>query len=421
MINKVRAFFAGGSIRGDVAQIYAFQFLTLGFGLIGGIIVARTLGPSKKGVFDLFNLINSFIIELGLLGFGSGLLYYLANKGRQLSEVHGTGLVFALVVGLLTAVTGWVGMPLWKTIFPGLQDWIILLAFFLAPVAYYSLIWSNIMTGINQAVTIYRIGFYFTLLGLLATFSLWAFNWLTVESIIVIWAFLGILNSLVSFRILYKREPKLKPTIPLTQESLRYGFVIYIGFIANVLHFKIDQVMINYWLGTAAVGIYALSVRWAEMLFLLDSAIIAAVLFKISSSSADESYALTKRLFKAQLVISGASGVLLALLAYPLVLILYGEAYRDSVWPLILLIPGVVAWSCGKLLSQFLTYNQGKFWIPTSLAICGVVMNVILNFLLINKFGINGAAVASTCSYGIVIILTFIVYKKFSVFAYEKV
>jgi len=412
LINRIETLFAGGPIRRDALQIYVIQGISLGLGLAGSIIVARTLGPAKKGIFDLFSLLSSFILDFGLLGFGSGLLYYLANKGWPLCEVHGTGFVFSILAGIPTVLIGWLGLRFWVAIFPGLDVWVILLPFLLSTVTYYRLIWTNIMTGINRAVATYRIGFYFTVCNVTVIFSLWKLDWLDLDRIVALTVLLTLLNGIVAFFVLFRQEPRLRPSIPLARESLKYGLVIYVGFIANVLHFKVDQVMINYWLGTDAVGIYAVSARWAEVLFILDTAIISAALYKISSASAKESYALTRRLFKVQLLISSGSGILLGVLAYPLIFTLYGEPYSDAIWPLVLLIPGVVFWSAGKVLSQYLSYNRGKFWLPTLFSIFGVCINIILNFMLINKFGIGGAAVASTISYGCVILLTIIAYKR---------
>jgi O-antigen/teichoic acid export membrane protein len=401
LFSKIENLLTGGPIRRDAFQIYVIQGLTLGLALVGSIIVARTLGPAKKGIFDLFNLLSSFITDFGLLGFGSGLLYYLANKGRPLGEVHGTGFIFSIIAGIPTVLIGWLGLRFWMKIFPGLDVWIILLPFLLSVVAYYRLIWSNIMTGINKAVTTYRVGFYFTIFNVAAICALWKLSFLDVKRVIGLTVLLAILNGVFAFLVLFKEEPKLRLSVPLAKESLRYGLVIYAGFVANVIHFKIDQVMINYMLGTEAVGIYAVSVRWAEMLFILDNAIISASLYRISSSSTQESFDLTKRLFKIQLLISGGTGIVLSIAAYPIVTKLYGEPYRGAVWPLILLIPGVVSWSVSKIISGMLTYKKGLSPYVAKVAILGALLNVFLNYISIKiiGMGIIGASISSSLSY----------------------
>ena len=78
MIWQIENLFPDKSIKRDTLHIYIFQGLTLGIGMVGGILVARTLGPSNKGIIDLFSLLSSFIVDFGMLGFGSGLLYYLS-------------------------------------------------------------------------------------------------------------------------------------------------------------------------------------------------------------------------------------------------------------------------------------------------------------------------------------------------------
>lgn len=116
---------------------------------------------------------------------------------------------------------------------------------------------------------------------------------------------------------------------------------------------------------------------------------------------------LSKHLSKIQLLISGGSGILLAAVAYPVILILYGEAYRNAAWSLILLIPGVVAWSVSKLLSNTLTYNRNMASFVAKVAVCGCLLNILLNYVFINVIliGINGASIASSLSYFFVALL----------------
>jgi O-antigen/teichoic acid export membrane protein len=141
------------SMSWNAAQIYFYQFLAILLGLVSNIIIARLLGPKEKGVYDLYVLLSNFISEIGTLGFGYGLLYYLLSQCRAIAEVHGTGLVFSAVMGLVTAAIGFSGLAILRSSFQGLPDWIILLCFFSSPFLYYRIIWGNLLLGIELQVT----------------------------------------------------------------------------------------------------------------------------------------------------------------------------------------------------------------------------------------------------------------------------
>ena len=401
------------SLGWDALRIYALQFAILGFGLFSGVVVARVLGPTGKGVVDLFQLLNTFLVELGLVGFNSGLLYYLANRGRPLAEVHGTGLLFSGIAGGLTALIAWLTSAAWLPLFTGLPKWALFLALGLVPVALYRSIWHNLMTGINRAVVSYWLGLAVAATAFGLTVTLWLADRLTAGTAIGVVGAITVLASVAGYVMLVEKGVKLRPSIGLGRQSLRFGFVIYIGLLANLLHFKIDQVMINRLIGTGAVGVYAVSVRWAETLFLLDSALIASALHRISSGTAAESYSLTGRVMWRQLQISSLAGLVLAAAAYPLVVGLYGDEYRGAVVPLVLLVPGVISWSLAKVLSQHLVYQRGIRWLPAVYAVAGMVTNIVLNVLLIPRWGIVGAALASMMSYGLMLTLTGLTFWQF--------
>ena len=391
----------------DARKIFTFRSVALLIALIGNIIVARTLGPSHKGMVDLFTLILSLIGEVGLFGFSYGLLYYLTNKKRPLREVHGTGLVFSLAAGTLVILVGYFTLEFWQRIFSELPSWVILLAFIASPILFYKVIWENIMTGINRAVNSHKMALYFSGINLLAILILYILNLLNYSNLILLVFILILVNGVVSLLILLSNDNTITPSVELARNSFKYGIVIYIGSIANLLHFKIDQTMLAYWMGVESVGIYTVSVRWAEMQFFLDQALISAAFYKITTSSTQEGYKTTKSVFQTQFRISMISGVALALIAYPLILYLYGEPYKGSILPLIILIPGIIGWSVSKVISNMLTYNLGMASFLTWVSISGCILNILLNYIFIKWAGqgVAGAALASTISYLLAAIL----------------
>lgn len=409
---RLRVGAEAGTLRGDAVRIYGLQFAALGLGLVASVVVARVLGPTDKGVVDLFTLLTNFVADFGSLGVYSGLLFHLANRGRPLGEVHGTGLVVALAAGGVIALVGLAGLGLWSRVFAGLPRWAILLAFALAPALLYRTIWQNLLTGLNRAVETYRFACGLAVVSAGAVAVLWAAGWLSARLVIATTGALSALAALAAFGMLYRGGDGLRPRRELAASSLRFGFPLYVALLANTLNFKLDQVILNLLLDTRAVGIYAVSVRWAETLFLLDGALIAAALHRISTLPAPESHAFTGRLMRKQLLVSGGAGAALVVGALPLILGVYGAAYREAVLPLVLLVPGVVAWSLAKVLSQFIVYQLGIRWAPTLFAVAGMLVNVALNFLLIPRMGVPGAAVASLLSYGLVLLLTAMLFRR---------
>jgi O-antigen/teichoic acid export membrane protein len=395
------------SISESARKIFIFQFFTVLVGLVSNIIIARVLGPEHKGLVDIFVLIYTLAMQLSILGFDIGLLNQITQKDRPLSQVHGTGLYFAVIIGCTIALLGWLAAPYLKNIFPGIPQWIIVAAFGISPLIFYKNIWEKIMTGTNRAVVIHQVANIFSIIHFVAIVGLLAFGLLSYTTIIYWSVFRIFLTMGTSFFLIRVKEKKVQPDFGVAKNALNYGSIIYIGVIANALHYKIDQIMINAWLGPEAVGIYTVSVRWAEMLFLLDTAILSASLYKISSSSSDISFQMANRIFKTQLVISVTAGLLFAALAYPLINFLYGNAYQGSALPLILLIPGIVFWSSSKSFSNYLTYNLGFGAYLTRISLIGLALNIFLNFYFIKhlNWGINGAAMASSISYLIVAFL----------------
>jgi len=216
-----------------------------------------------------------------------------------------------------------------------------------------------------------------------------------------------LLACLIGFIVLGKNNDfHLRFSKSLVSNSLRYGIRIYPGFIANFLHFRIDQLMINWFVGVSGVGLYALSVKWAETLWLIDFGIINAALYRIASQDDKNSYFLTKKVFKWVFILDGVVGLFLIVICKPLFALLYGAEFNASVLPLIFLVPGVVAWGGGRVLSQYIAFNRGKPILCTLAAFVGMGVNIVGNLFAIPRWGIDGAAVASTISYFLVLVIT---------------
>ena len=77
--------------------------------------------------------------------------------------------------------------------------------------------------------------------------------------------------------------------------------------------------------------------------------------------------------------------------------LVFGEQFRDSVVALQLLSPAAIAVSTGCASGALLNLQDNRRVLAFRTLI-GAVVNIILNAVLIPRYGINGAAVATTIS-----------------------
>jgi O-antigen/teichoic acid export membrane protein len=201
----------------------------------------------------------------------------------------------------------------------------------------------------------------------------------------------------------------LRPTPHVSQHAfvracLSYGIRAQLSNIITLLNYRIDVFLVNALLSPAAVGIYAVSVSVAERTWILSQA-VCTVLFPLISGLKDEGKRtqVTPLISRWILGTGIASALLLGLTAKWLIRFLYGSAFYAAVEPLLWLLPGVVLWGFARVLTNDIS-ARGKPEINIYLAIVSFVVNIGANLVLIPRFGIRGAAIASSISYPVVAI-----------------
>ena len=96
-----------------------------------------------------------------------------------------------------------------------------------------------------------------------------------------------------------------------------------------------------------------------------------------------------------------------------LITFLYSTEFLSAILPFRILLVGIFAISGWHILSLDLA-ARGKPMLNTYIIGMSVVINIILNIIFIPKWGISGAALATTISYTIMFLFTVIIYSKLS-------
>jgi len=167
-----------------------------------------------------------------------------------------------------------------------------------------------------------------------------------------------------------------------------------------MMFMRLDQIMIHAILGAESVGVYSAAVRLSEAWYFLPTALVAAsfpFIIKGKSHSHACYIARLRLLLTVLLLISVAAALLVSVLSTWVIDIIYGEQYADSA--IILLIH---CWSgvfvCMGIGSGSALAAEKKLRWNLYRNAFGLLVNVLLNFVLIDYFGVQGAAVATLIS-----------------------
>src|SRR5262249_10490939 len=163
-------------------------------------------------------------------------------------------------------------LPVWRDVLPGLPDWMIIAGFGMAPVTLYQVVWTNLMIGINRAVESHTLAFAVTLVVTPITVLLWLTGRLDTTTAVLVTLIVTVASAVPAFLLLRRRSGPLEVSRPIARDSFRFGLPVYVVTIAHALHLRLDQLMVNLWLGNSALGVYTVSVNFGEAVFLLDTA-----------------------------------------------------------------------------------------------------------------------------------------------------
>jgi len=182
-----------------------------------------------------------------------------------------------------------------------------------------------------------------------------------------------------------------------------------VGSVLTFLTYRVDILLIGYFISPAAVGWYFISVIIAEKLLLLTQA-TGTILLPAASNTVEQQQK-TPLLSRVNLFVVLVCSIIIAISAQWIVPLLFSSQYSNSVIPLLVILPGICALTVSKIISSDLS-AKGLPQLSMYSSILNFSLNLVLNIILIPKIGITGAALSSTISYTVAMILLSYSYKK---------
>lgn len=403
----------------DIGVTFGRQLgaMVVGVGLVA--LLARMLGPLGNGSYWLAVLLPSVLATFFNLGIGPANTYYVSRGSVSVAGALRASLLLWLVVGALGTGVGVVVVSMWaESLFPGVPRALLWWSLGVFP---FMLLHSYLVCILQGKQDFGR----FNRAMFLPPMTI-----LTVAVLAVVVFQLGVGGAIAAFAVgqitaagatlamVVPAEPanaKYVPSWSYIKRCMDYGWKAHLSNVATFLNYRLDLFLVNLLIGPAAAGVYIVSVKLAEQLWMLPQAVATVLLPELSRLHGDDERRryLTPLICRSVLVVSAIAAGALAVVGFPLILGLFGTAYAGAYRALIWLLPGVIAVGVTKVVASDLA-ARGRPDLNLWTATITLIVNATANLLLIPVMGISGAAAATTLSYAVSAVLVLFFYTRLS-------
>lgn len=382
----------------DVIGVFNSNVFSILTALLASIILARTLGPEKFGIYTALVIIPMVVVSLTHLGIRGAAIFHVGKGEYDKSELVSSIVVLLIIASslgmLISAIAYWIyDEPSFTTLMTGL---VMLVIPGRLAIIYIGGIFlgndeinkANRMNWITNAINLVLIAVLVWGLGLEILGAVISF--LVSGSIVAIYGFMLIRGSF-RIRLRFHRE--------IIISLLKLGILFSVSFFIIQLNYRIDILLLEKMRDASEVGIYSLGVSVAEQLWQLPLA-IGIVVFSRTAHPEDQHLMASRTgiLLRLSFLFSLVTSVLIYFLSPYLVPLIFGSEYIPSIPIIQLILPGIIMVVIFRILSGHLA-GLGKPQVTLYIFLPALVLNILLNLLWIPAYGGAGAAMATNVSY----------------------
>jgi O-antigen/teichoic acid export membrane protein len=357
-----------------------------------GILTARLLGPSGKGLYALPSVEAGLIVS-GFTGLGSALSYFLLNRNPGKAVLRPAFIATAVFVaaGALALV------PL--ALLTG-RPWTLLPALVSLPSSAAINLASGYAVGVKRVRYSSAINVAVTLLTLVLMAAGLFLVARSATVAIAVWIIAMTVVAAVSIGGVAVHARSLRGSDPVSVgEFMRFTAKVGVVNLVSLLNYRADMYIVALLTSAAQLGMYTVAVSAAESLLVPTQVAALVTSPHIASFELPAAAALTARCVRNNLIVATiVCGVLFAL-ADPIVRLLYGTAFLPMVPALRILLIGVLALSLGSPMSSYFTLKLGRPEVAMYLASASAFVCIAVSLALVPLMGMYGAAIGSTLAY----------------------
>lgn len=385
-----------GTMAGNITQTFATRLVVMGLGMVVSIAAARLLGPAGRGAYAAAAAFAALLAQFGNLGLHGANTYLVAADRTRLRPLLGNTVALGIGWGGVLGLGGLAFTSLGDQaiVAPGLR----LLAAGMVPLLLSYMLLQNLAMGVERFDLFNQselLNVSTTLLLLAAVLGL---SSLSPAGMLAI----SLAGPLLAGGLLLVRLSRLSGwawSRELLLRGLQYGWRPYLLSLAGFAVSRTDLFVVTSRLGPTEAGHYSVALTLAGI-FGTFPAIVGQVLFPRLGATPDLA-ARWRETGRTALWLTGLVAVaaaIVALLAGPLVQLLFGAAFLPAVPVFRGLLVGAVFMALHVAVVQYLN-SLGYPFAVVVLWLAAAALNGVLNLVLIPRLGLLGGAWASAITY----------------------
>ncbi|UDL03849.1 oligosaccharide flippase family protein [Marinobacter sp. CA1] len=396
------------------------QLLEGGLQLLTIVLIARVYGPEGSGTLAMALLVPQLLTSFLNLGLGSANVYYISSGRVSVQNAWQLTKKIYFILVFLGCVFQVVPLLFFDYLLRGIDYEYLVFSIFLFPLMLFVSFVSSFLQG---AQLFNRLNVILLVSPAVAFFSLSIFHFLFESNFLVVLFIyfssfsISSLLGLVMIADLMRSSRKCtksQHSLAYRKNLLFYGLKSHLSSIVTFLNYKIDLLLIGFFLGALEAGLYVVAVQIGERLWMISQSSGTILLPTLSSLDEFEKGRrdITVTVSCWVFVLTLLCAVALIALGYPFITLVFGEEYAVSYLILLLLIPGIIFGAPSRVIANDIA-SRGKPEYNLYVSLAALVMNVLGNVMLIPELGVHGAAIATSFTYSVTFIMRYFLYCRF--------
>lgn len=387
------------------------------------MVLGKELGPKGLGTYTLVFTIYMFGMQFAAFGYGAALTKYIAeykDNRSKIEEYLSCGVIGSIISGLIVSFILYSFSTFISVDFFHASEMVTYLK--ITALCFPFIAIQKAVTGVLNGL---RKMDHFAMVNILQNILIFL-----TSIIFVLFLKKGVIGAIIGFvaptivisiaSLFYIRKSFYLPSRVILENILKeiswFGFYIVLGNSLGMINAQIGSLLVGHFMSEIDVGYYAIAIIIMQSLTLLPGAVQAVTNPAMATYYGKGEYLKIKRLVKNTMLkifaIELILLILLIVLGKYIIIMLFSEEFTRAYIPMLILSVGYLMYapwtSIGTIFSSI-----GKANLSFKLNGFCAILNTILNLLFIPKFGLIGAASATTLSLTLIFMINLYFVKKY--------